>query len=106
MLEFARTRIGQQFFYTFKTVAKALQNIAAKMPESGHLGAAHRLGEAMCRCALCEREAAEALAVGPDAVDAFREENGNWSEFPGYPIENWRYEVENGDTTLGYWEWV
>lgn len=29
-----------------------------------------------------------------------------WDEYPGYPEDDWREEVYNGDTRLGYWEWV
>ena len=29
-----------------------------------------------------------------------------WGTHPQYPRTEWRYEVENGDTMLGYWEWV
>jgi len=28
------------------------------------------------------------------------------TESPDYPISDWRYDVTNGDTRLGYWEWV
>lgn len=27
-------------------------------------------------------------------------------EHPEWPRSDWQYEVSNGDTTLGYWEWV
>lgn len=42
------------------------------------------------------REYEEAL-VGPDDY---------WSEDPTYPVGEWMYEVQNGDTRRGYWEWV
>lgn len=29
-----------------------------------------------------------------------------WSEHPNYPADDWKYEVANGDTRLGYWPWV
>ena len=29
-----------------------------------------------------------------------------WGEDKTYPRKDWRYEVANGDTNLGYWEWV
>lgn len=33
--------------------------------------------------------------------------NGNsWEGHPDYPINDWRYEVANEDTTLGYKDWV
>lgn len=40
----------------------------------------------------------------------FREHFGEhadyWSGAPDFPCEDWRYEVESGDTLLGYWDWV
>jgi hypothetical protein len=27
-------------------------------------------------------------------------------EDPDYPCDDWKYEVANDDTRLGYWEWV
>lgn len=29
-----------------------------------------------------------------------------WGEHPDYPVDDWRYEANNGDTRRGYWEWV
>lgn len=29
-----------------------------------------------------------------------------WNDFDEYPRTDWKYEVANGDTNLGYWEWV
>lgn len=29
-----------------------------------------------------------------------------WANDPDYPIEDWRDEVSNDDTRLGYWVWV
>jgi hypothetical protein len=31
---------------------------------------------------------------------------GFWGEHPGFPVEDWRNDVANGDTRMGYWEWV
>jgi hypothetical protein len=31
---------------------------------------------------------------------------GIWEELPEHPVRDWQYEVANGDTRLGYWEWV
>lgn len=33
-------------------------------------------------------------------------ERGLWGECAQYPKVDWLTEVENGDTVLGYWEWV
>ena len=35
--------------------------------------------------------------------DAF---GGIWGVHPDFPVSDWRYEVANDDTRLGYWEWV
>lgn len=29
-----------------------------------------------------------------------------WGECKQFSKDDWKYEVENGDTVLGYWEWV
>ena len=29
-----------------------------------------------------------------------------WSEYPPFPRGDWRHEVANGDTLVGYWQWV
>lgn len=29
-----------------------------------------------------------------------------WGQFDPLPKSDWRYEVANNDTILGYWEWV
>ena len=29
-----------------------------------------------------------------------------WDDDPEYPVEDWKYEVSNDSTRLGYWEWV
>lgn len=31
---------------------------------------------------------------------------GNWAECEQYPVEDWRLQIENGDTRAGYWDWV
>ncbi|MFB9062232.1 MULTISPECIES: hypothetical protein [Sphingobium] len=31
---------------------------------------------------------------------------GPWGEHPDYPVDDWKYEVVNGETRLGYWSWV
>jgi len=30
----------------------------------------------------------------------------HWEDDPDFPAEDWKYEVANGDTRLGYGEWV
>jgi len=35
-----------------------------------------------------------------------QDEYGHWGSHPQFPREDWKYEVANSDTTLGYWEWV
>lgn len=34
------------------------------------------------------------------------EAGGHWAEHDKFPSRDWRYEVADGDTRLGYWEWV
>lgn len=31
---------------------------------------------------------------------------GHWGEHPTWPVDDWTTEVTNGDTRLGYWQWV
>ena len=41
-----------------------------------------------------------------EKAEELREEHGTWGEFPEHPVDDWKYEVANGDTRLGYWTWV
>jgi hypothetical protein len=34
------------------------------------------------------------------------EEEGYWYDHPEHPLVDWQYEVANGDTRLGYQEWI
>lgn len=34
------------------------------------------------------------------------EGRGYWDEDPDYPSVDWMYQVVNGHTRRGYWEWV
>ena len=47
-------------------------------------------------------------AIRTAEVAALVVENGGdlWGVHPKYPKSDWKYEVENGDTMLGYWEWA
>ena len=47
-------------------------------------------------------------AVRTSQVSAIVSQCGGdlWGEHPDHPTADWKYEVENGDTFLGYWEWV
>jgi hypothetical protein len=29
-----------------------------------------------------------------------------WGEHPDHSISDWKYEIENDHTRLGYWDWV
>lgn len=31
---------------------------------------------------------------------------GFWGECPIHPLSDWRHEVADDDTRLGYWQWV
>jgi hypothetical protein len=40
-------------------------------------------------------------------IDALIEEHGGyWEEHSGYTVGEWMREVSEGNTRLGYWEWV
>ena len=40
-------------------------------------------------------------------AEELKEANGGvWGNHPRYDVEDWKYRVSNGDTRLGYWEWV
>ena len=45
------------------------------------------------------------MPEGPLPVDP-EEFGGIWGEHPVHTPEEWGYEVSNGDTRRGYWEWV
>lgn len=40
------------------------------------------------------------------ATAALIADHGYWGQDPNYPRADWKYEVANGDTLSGYWEWV
>jgi len=40
-----------------------------------------------------------------DAVDNPRQDP-QWGDAADYPLGDWQYEVANGYTRLGYWDWV
>ena len=46
--------------------------------------------------------------VRTETIDDLIKKTGDdvWKSHPRFPRQDWMYEVENGDTILGYWEWV
>ncbi|MDG2570829.1 hypothetical protein P7L87_25085, partial [Vibrio parahaemolyticus] len=42
----------------------------------------------------------------PDAPKLIASIDSVWDDHPDYPSDGWKYEVENGDTRRGYWDWV
>lgn len=53
----------------------------------------------------------ERMQTMENPVDAMREKydagsDGGWGEHPDFPFDDWRFEAGNGNTRLGYWEWV
>ena len=40
------------------------------------------------------------------SVDKLVKQYGYWGTYQSYPAADWVYEVRNGDTRRGYWEWV
>jgi hypothetical protein len=47
----------------------------------------------------------EENAMSKDA-EALREQYGHWADHPEYPFADWQRETAEGDTRLGYWEWI
>lgn len=45
-------------------------------------------------------------AVAEPALKLADKHGGTWGGHADYPVEDWQYEVANGDTRLGYWDWV
>jgi len=41
-----------------------------------------------------------------ESIERMIAEHGIWGEHLDHHSDDWRYEVQNGDTRLGYWEWV
>lgn len=39
-------------------------------------------------------------------ADELRNQHGHWEEHPNFPILDWKYDVTNNYTRLGYWAWV
>ena len=46
----------------------------------------------------------DTVVIEPPSLRELQEDM--WVYDPAYPVADWRYEVQNDDTTLGYWEWV
>lgn len=46
----------------------------------------------------------EGELFNPDTAEGLRRQHGE--EHPQWPRSDWTYDVENGDTRLGYWDWV
>ena len=50
-----------------------------------------------------QEQAEDATTDAPTDTDA---EGDHWSEDPDYPLRDWRHEVADDNTRLGYWQWV
>lgn len=65
------------------------------------------LGRNVVNCLNSELSAAEDFDAGTAVIGHLRNTYGGvWGEHPAYPVKDWRYQVANGDTRQGYWEWV
>ena len=42
----------------------------------------------------------ESANIPPEGLDYWKDQDFD------FPISDWQYEVANGETRLGYWEWV
>lgn len=47
-----------------------------------------------------------ATTIADDARRLREEHGGFWGEHHSWPVDDWTTEVSNGETRLGYWEWV
>jgi hypothetical protein len=41
-----------------------------------------------------------------NAIQLAEANGGHWGEHPEHTVSEWRWAVGNGDTRLGYWDWV
>lgn len=41
-----------------------------------------------------------------DIKELWEKCGGYWKSHPDYPIEDWIFEVHEGNTRRGYWDWV
>lgn len=47
------------------------------------------------------------MTTNTELVRQLREKHGGyWGEYDRFPVNDWRYAVDTGETRLGYWEWV
>ena len=72
---------------------------------------AQATGRNRARPAATSAAAAGAPGGQPESVrlslhEVFQGHYGAWGSHPLAPREDWQYEVSNGDTGLGYWEWA
>lgn len=44
--------------------------------------------------------------LNPEALKLSERFGGIWGEHPDWPARDWAREALDGDTRLGYWEWV
>jgi hypothetical protein len=56
--------------------------------------------------AVCKELSMWVVDVRGHVVDYEWSLKGRWQEDPKFPSSDWRYEVENGDTRLGYQDWL
>jgi hypothetical protein len=52
------------------------------------------------------RTTTTAPEAAPDPVGDLIAEHGYWGVLEDFPVEDWQYEVANGDTRESYWGWV
>lgn len=52
------------------------------------------------------REGRDALDGEGRSMSSGGRGTGIWDVDPEFPVEDWRAEVQNDETRLGYWDWV
>ncbi len=51
-------------------------------------------------------DAEDAVLSAEELADKYAGKDGGWGQHPVFPRPDWREEVANDDTLLGYWAWV
>ena len=85
-------------------LAEACQ-AALDMPDGVHVSEWNQVRDQL-RAALAKIARDATTDATTDAPTDMDTEGDYWSEDSDYPLRDWRHEVADDNTRLGYWEWV
>lgn len=88
------------------TLYAALQDASSVVDAGDDEEYAYQAELESARAYLGIEETPASTPTGDFGLNAAQLEHKHGEEHPDYTREDWREEVENGDTRLGYWEWV